>query len=147
MQPNRRLTIQGGGMKRFDHSNRRAIVLRRFLILLLLVIAVPFLRAQSGTDFDEYKVRIDGFWFYSSPTGSFQDATTGDIISLHKDFGFGSYSTFSGKLDWKFTRKNHLYLVGSAFNQSRVATLQRTIVFQGQTFNVGLVTKANLSAP
>jgi len=134
-------------MKRFDHSNRRAIVLRRFLILLLLVIAVPFLRAQSGTDFDEYKVRIDGFWFYSSPTGSFQDATTGDIISLHKDFGFGSYSTFSGKLDWKFTRKNHLYLVGSAFDQSRQTVLQRTIVFRGQTFNVGVITKANLSSP
>lgn len=37
--------------------------------------------------------------------------------------------------------------MGWSFNQSRVATLQRTIVFRGQTFNVGLVTKASLSAP
>ena len=50
-------------------------------------------------------------------------------------------------MDWKFTRKNHLYVVGEALDQSRVATLRRTIVFQGQTFNVGLVTKASFSAP
>ena len=98
-------------MKRFDRINRRTLVLRRFVILLLLVTSVPPLRGQSVTNFDEYKVRIDGFWFYSNPTGN--------IISLHKDFEFGSYSTFAGKLDWKFTRKNHLYLVGSAFDQSR----------------------------
>jgi len=117
------------------------------LILLLWAAAAPSLHAQTDTDFDEYKVRIDGFWFYSNPTGTLQDATTGNIISLHKDFAFSSYSTFAGKLDWKFTRKNHVYLVGAPFDQSRVATLQRTIVFNGQTFNVGVVTKANLSAP
>ena len=133
-------------MKCFD--DRRAIgVFRCLLILFGLVAAVPSLRGQTDTDFDEYKVRIYGFWFYSNPTGTLQDATTGDIINLHKDFGFGSYSTFSGKLDWKFTRKNHLYLVGSSFDQSRQTVLQRTIVFQGQTFNVGVVTKANLSSP
>ena len=69
------------------------------------------------------------------------------IISLHKDLAFSSYSTFAGKLDWKFTRKNHLYLVGAPLNQSRQTVLQRTIMFHGQTFNVGVVTRANLSAP
>ena len=115
--------------------------------MLVLPVVVPSLRAQSDADFDEYKVRISGFWFYSNPSGTIQDATTGDIINLHKDFAFSSYSTFSGKLDWKFTRKNHIYLVGAAFDQSRQSVLQRTIVFQGQTFNVGVLTKANLSAP
>ena len=89
-------------MKSFDYSNRRTVVLRQFLILLLWVIAVPSL--GTNTNFDEYKVRIDGFWFYSNPTGSFQDATTGNVISLHKDFGFGSYSTFAGKLDFPSSR-------------------------------------------
>lgn len=121
--------------------------LRLLFILLLLAMLAPSLDAQTDSDFDSYRVRIDGFWFYSNPSGSFQDATTGDTINLHKDFGFGSYSTFTGKMDWKFTRKNHIYVVGAAFDHSRLATLQRTIVFQGQTFNVGLVTKANLSAP
>ena len=67
------------------------------------------------------------------PYGTLQDATTGGIINLRKDLAFSSYSTFSGKLDWKFTRKNHVYLVGTAFDESRQTVLQRTIVFQGQT--------------
>jgi len=120
---------------------------RLLLILLLSAITVPSLHAQTDTDFDEYKVRITGFWFYSNPSGTIEDATTGDIINLHKDIGFNSYSTFSGKLDWKFTRKNHIYLAGAPFDQSRQTVLQRTIVFQGQTFNVGVLTKVNLSAP
>jgi len=113
-------------------------------MLLVLTIALPCLHAQ---DFDEYKVRIFGFWLYSNPGGSFTDATTGDVIDIKKDFNFGSYSTFTGKVDWKFTRKNHFYVAGGSFSQSRVATLRRTIVFQGQTFNVGAVTKADLNAP
>ena len=117
------------------------------ILIVLTATAVVSLHAQTDTDFDEYKVRIDGFWFYSNPTGTLQDATTGDIISLHKDLAFSSYSTFTGKLDWKFTRKNHLYLVGASFNQSRQTVLQRTIMFHGQTFNVGVLTRANLSAP
>ena len=115
--------------------------------MVVAAIAAPMLHAQADADFDQYKVRIDGFWFYSNPTGTLQDATSGNILNLQKDFAFGSYSTFAGRLDWKFTRKNHFYLVGSAFDQSRQTVLQRTIVFQGQTFNVGVVTKANLSSP
>lgn len=134
-------------MKSLNEGIRRTTALRLLVMLVLPVIVVPSLRAQSDTDFDEYKVRISGFWFYSNPSGTIQDATTGDIINLHKDIGFNSYSTFSGKLDWKFTRKNHLYLAGAPFDQSRQSVLQRTIVFQGQTFNVGVLTKANLSAP
>lgn len=134
-------------MKIFDRTSKRTVFLGLSLVLLVSAIGLPSLRAQTDTDFDEYKVRIDAFWFYSNPTGSFQDATTGNIINLHKDFGFGSYSTFTGKLDWKFTRKNHVYLAGAPFDQSRQAVLQRTIVFQGQTFDLGVLAKANLSSP
>jgi len=134
-------------MVRADRRTTLAAGLRLFLIPLLWVGTVSSLHAQADADFDQYKVRIDGFWFYSNPTGTLQDATSGNIINLHKDFAFGSYSTFAGKLDWKFTRKNHLYLVGSSFDQSRTAVLQRTIMFHGQTFNVGVITKASLSSP
>ena len=115
-------------MKSLNEGIRRTTALRLLVMLVLPVIVVPSLRAQSDADFDEYKVRITGFWFYSNPTGTLQDATTGDIISLHKDIAFSSYSTFSGKLDWKFTRKNHLYLV-EAFqkgqNQGLVNALEK----------------------
>jgi hypothetical protein len=117
-------------------------------LALVTAVAVPALHAaDNDEDIDSYKVRIYGFWFYSNPSGNFQGSTESGSINLQKDVGFSSYSTFAGKGDWKFTRKNHLYLVGSSFNQTRSVTLDRDIVFQAQTFNIGLVTKANLSAP
>ena len=121
--------------------------LRLLLVLLLSAATAPMLRAQSNAEFDDYKVRIGGFWLYAYPGGSITDATSGDVIDLQKDFSFGPYSSFAGKFDWKFTHKNHIYVTGANFSHSRVATLQRTIVFQGQTFDVGVVTKADISAP
>jgi len=117
------------------------------IALLALLFCAPSIWAQDSTDFDAYKVRLSGFWFYSNPSGHFDASNGTDSIDLQKDVGFNSYSTFSGKIDWKFTRKNHLYFVGSSFDQTRVVTLNRTITFQGQTFVAGLSVKANLSAP
>lgn len=125
----------------------RFVCLLAGLALLIIVAAPASFAADNTDDFDSYKLRVYGFWFYSNPTGDFQGSTESGTIDLQKDIAFSSYSTFTGKVDWKFTRKNHLYLVGSSFNQTRLVTLNRTIVFQGQTFSVGLVTKANLSAP
>jgi hypothetical protein len=101
----------------------------------------------ANYDLDEYKVRLTGLWFFSNPTGTLQASGTdpNGEFNLSKDFGFNSYSTFTGKIDWKFTRKNHLYLAVSPFNQTRTTVLNRTIDFQGQTFNVGLTTSAKLS--
>jgi hypothetical protein len=114
--------------------------------LLLTVVGVSSLHAQDN-DFDSYKVRISGFWFYSVPSGDIQGSNETGTISLQRDLGFNNYSTFSGKVDWKFTRKNHLYVAGSSYDQTRQVVLKRTIVFQGQTFDVGLTTQAHLSAP
>jgi hypothetical protein len=133
----------------FDLTGR-LVVLGRLIagLALLILVTAPGLRAaDNDADFDSYKVRISGFWFYSNPSGNFQGSTESGVIDLQKDVSFASYSTFTGKIDWKFTRKNHLYLVGSSFDQSRAVTLNRVIVFQGQTFDVGLATRANLSAP
>lgn len=77
-------------MKSLNEIIRRTTGLRLLVMLVFSVIVVPSLRAQSNTDFDEYKVRISGFWFYSNPSGTIQDATTGDTISLHKDIAFSS---------------------------------------------------------
>ena len=119
----------------------------KFSILLLALISAPAIHAQNDDDFDAYKVRISGFWFYSNPSGHFDASDGSDQIDLQKDVGFDSYSTLTGKIDWKFTRKNHFYFVGSSFDQTRQVTLNRTITFQGQTFVAGLSAKANLSAP
>jgi hypothetical protein len=121
------------------------------LALVGLVGAVPRLHAASDDDFDSYTIKIDAAWFYSNPSGTLQSAIGGQQIDLKKDIGFNSYSTFAGKIDWKFTRKNHLYLLAIPFTSSRQTMLTRTITFQGQTFVPSLTTqselKANLYAP
>ena len=37
------------------------------IALFLLFVVAPPLHAADPDDFDSYKVRISGFWFYSSP--------------------------------------------------------------------------------
>jgi len=116
------------------------------LALVGLVAAVPQLHAAGDDDFDSYAIKITATWFYSNPSGTLQSATGGGLIDLKKDIGFSSYSTFAGKIDWKFTRKNHLYFVATPFTTSRQTVLSRTITFQGQTFAAGLATQSELKA-
>ncbi len=122
-------------------------LLKFSIALFVAAVAVtPTLRA-ADYDLDEYKVRITGLWFFTNPTGTVQASGSDPLGSfdLTKDFGFNSYSTFTGKVDWKFTRKNHLYLAASPFSQTRTRVLDRTVDFQGQTFEVGLTTTAKLT--
>ena len=121
--------------------------LRVFTVLLLVTAGSPFLRAQSDTEFDSYRARISAFLFYSNPSGNVQGSSDATSVDLNKDFGFDSYSTFTGKADWKFTHKNHFYLVGSNYQQARQRVLERTIEFQGQTFYAGASVHAELNAP
>jgi hypothetical protein len=126
---------------------RHRHLLRFFAGLFVTAVAVvPTLRA-ADYDLDEYKLRISGMWFFTNPTGTIQASGSDPLgtFDLTKDFGFNSYSTFTGKVDWKFTRKNHLYLAASPFSQSRTRVLDKTIDFQGQTFEVGLTTNAKLT--
>ena len=80
------------------------------LVLLLVIVVVPKLPAQSTEEFDYYHVKLGGFWVYSTPTGTIQGSATTDLgpVDLVKDLNFQPYSTFFGKLDWKFTHKNHI---------------------------------------
>lgn len=111
-----------------------------------IFIGAPLLHAGDDDELDSYKLRGDAFWFYSNPSGDIQGSGETDRIDVNYDLGFNSYSTFSGFVDWKFTHKNHLTFAVSPFQQSRTTVLKRTITYQGQTFNVGLVTNANLKA-
>jgi hypothetical protein len=116
------------------------------LALFALLAAVPQAFADDTDDLDAYKLRFDLLWFYSQPTGSFTSAGNAGSFNLHTDVGFNSYSTFLGKVDWKFTRKNHLYFMASNFDQSKQFTFNRTVVFQGQTFNTGVAASGQLQS-
>lgn len=116
-------------------------------LIFLFFFAVPLVRAaDDSNDLDQYKLRVDAFWFYSSPSGNFQGSGENDIIDIQKDLGFNSYSSGFVYVDWKFTRKNHFTFAVSPFQQSRTAVLNRTITFQGQTYQVGATVHADLKA-
>jgi hypothetical protein len=127
-----------------DHLFSRVLSGMFFLGLILLLAFPAVLRAQQHEDFDQYKLQITGSWFYSNPSGTLQGQSDTVPVDFQKDLGFNSYSTFSTKVDWKFTRKNHFYIALSRFNDSHQHALQRTIVFQGNTFTVGLVAQSSL---
>jgi hypothetical protein len=67
-------------------------------------------------------------------------------VDFHTDLNFGSYSTFAGKVDWKFTHKNHFYVVIIPLWTSKTATLSRDIVWNGNPIHTGAVIQSYLHA-
>jgi hypothetical protein len=116
-----------------------------FVALFLLPALSPAARAQEHEDFDQYKLRFSAFYFNSSPSGTLQGESDNVPIDLGT-LNFNSYSTYFGEVDWKFTRKNHFYVTVSPFYTSRSTVLNQTIVFQGQTFQVGTAIRSDLHA-
>ena len=103
-------------------------------------------RAQNGDDLDAYKWRVQGFWWFSQPTGSFRASSDQVSFDLNKDFHFGNYSTFTGKIDYHFKRKHHLLFTVSPVTSSRTATLNRDITFRGVTYHAGASVAADLKS-
>lgn len=73
---------------------RRAILLLAVAVFLIVAVAP----ACAQNDLDNYKFRIDADWWFSQPTGYFGLRDSSNYFDLHHDFGFGSYSTFTGKI-------------------------------------------------
>jgi hypothetical protein len=94
----------------------RPHVLRGFssILVLLLLIGTTFpLRALEPEAFDSCKICIEGFCFYSNPSGDIQGSANSGTINLQKDLGFNSYSTFSGKVAAAYRRKEKLLCLRS----------------------------------
>lgn len=115
------------------------------MVLIASLSAVAFSQVVEKEDFDAYKLRIDAGFYYSNPAGNIQGANDTGSVDLNKDLGFNSYPTFSGKVDWKFTRKNHLYVTIIPLDTSHTTVLNRTFTFQGQTFTAGLTANSSLN--
>jgi hypothetical protein len=124
------------------------VVLRKALFVSCFLLLAPpaGLRAQQSDDFDQYKVRLDTYWFYSNPSGSVQGSSDEVPVDFQKDLGFNGYSTFAARADWKFTRKNHFYVSLSRYNKTRQTILDQTITFRGQTFEKGTSVRSDLHA-
>jgi hypothetical protein len=110
---------------------------RRSLLLLCVFVSTLLQIHAQEKDLDQYKWRTTLSWWYSQPSGYFDGQNHEGEFDLSKDFHFGSYSTFTGTLDWRFKRKHHLLFSSSPVSYSKSATLLRTITFQNETYNVG----------
>jgi hypothetical protein len=118
---------------------------RSVLITALLLLGVlPAVRAQDASDLDNYKWRVEGNWWYSHPSGYFGVNASNNYFDINRDFGFGSYSTFAGKVDWHVGRKHHLLLNVTPSYESKSITTSRVIMFGDQTFEVGAQVSADL---
>ena len=117
-----------------------------FLTLLILFFAAAAAAcAQESKDLDNYKWRVNAEWWFSHPSGFFGAQGSNNYFDIHRDFGFGDYSTFAGLIDYRFRRKHHLLLNITPNYTSKSATLNRVIDFQGQEFAVGAQVDASLS--
>jgi hypothetical protein len=116
------------------------------LAILVLVLVVTNLKAQQWEEFDNYKIKFSTSWFYSNPTGYIRAESDTVPVDLSKDLNFDSYSTFAGKVDWKFTHKNHLYVVIVPLWSSRTTTLSHDIVWDGNPIHTGAAVKSYVHA-
>ena len=105
--------------------NRSRTILIAVLFCFSLA-ALPPVRAQDANDLDNYKWRVDGDWWYSYPSGYFGENQTNNYFNINRDFGFGSYSTFTGKLDWHFAHKHH-FLPQSSYRSKPVCACPRLL--------------------
>jgi hypothetical protein len=115
-------------------------------VLIVLVVAVATGNAQNGDgrDLNDYKWRVEGNGWFWHPSGYFGARSSNNYVDVSHDFGFSNYSTFTGNLDYRFRAKHHLLLNITPSYNSRTATLNRVIDFQGQEFEVGSQVSADL---
>jgi hypothetical protein len=119
----------------------------RLCVLILALSTSPIATRGSGDselDSSRGKLQLNGW--VSSPTGYFNGHNSEGYFDLKRDFGFGDYVTFSGKLDWRFKRKHHLMFLTTPVVSSRTTTIDRTISWQGETYDVGARVNANIKS-
>src|SRR5271154_276552 len=107
------------------------------LIALLSLGTLPAVRAQDAGDLDNYKFRVEGNWWLAHPSGYFGANGSNNYVNFNKDFGYGDFSTFTGKIDYHYRHKHHLLLNVTPIYESKTATINRTIMFQGETYDIG----------
>jgi hypothetical protein len=115
-------------------------------IFLIAVVVSGNGQETANKDLDNYRWRAEGNWWFSQPSGYFGLRNSHSYFDIHRDFGFGSYSTFTGKVDWHFRHKHHFLLNVSPVSSTKTATIGRTIEFEGKTFDVGAQVSAKIQS-
>ncbi len=113
---------------------------------LCAVVAMTPRQAKGDDEFDNSKWHLQLNGWVSQPSGYFNGKAGDGYFDLQKDFGFGNYATFNGKVDWRFKRKHHLFFGVTPVVSSRTTTLTREIIWQGQTYDVGTRVNADINS-
>jgi hypothetical protein len=129
-----------------EQKNTRRFPSRALPLVSVAALAAVFatMPAAAQDAPDRYKFRVDGAWWYVSPSGTVN--VHGSNADLQKDFNFDSYSSFSGTLDWRFTPRQHLLVSASPSQYSGEGVTDREFVFQGQTIKLGATVNTSLHA-
>ena len=101
-----------------------------FLAIAVFMVTCVASGYASDNDLDNYRWRVEGNWWFAHPSGQFGVRNGNNYFDINRDFGFGDYSTFTGKVDWRFGHKHHFLLNVTPNNDSRTAILSREIVFE-----------------
>src|SRR6516225_4379251 len=104
-------------------------------LALVLCLGAKAIVAQEELDNSKSKLQLN--CWVSAPSGYFNGRSGQGYFDIQRDFGFGNYATFSGKWDWRFKRKHHLLFAVNPVLSSTTSTINRTIEWQGQTFDAG----------
>src|SRR5271157_5024485 len=115
-----------------DMSKRTKVFLA---VAVFMVACVASAYAGDGNDLDNYRWRLEGNWWFSHPSGYFGARGSNTYFDINKDFGFGSYSTGTGKIDYHFRHKHHFLLSVTPNYNSRTVIINRDIEFDGVTFS------------
>jgi hypothetical protein len=122
-------------------------MLRVWLVGLMLVcVGATEVLANPDGEFDNSKSKLSLNCWVSTPSGYFNGKNSEGYFDLQRDFGFGNYATFSGKWDWRFKRKHHLIFSVTPVVSSKTTTINRTIDWQGQTFNAGARVESHIQS-
>ena len=116
------------------------------LCLIASLIAAAGTCLAQENEFDNARWKLQANVWISAPTGYFNGRDGNGYFDLQRDFGFGNYATFNGRLDWRFKRKHHFLFSTAPVSSSRTSTLNRTIEWQGQTFDIGARVEANIKS-
>ncbi|HEX8814499.1 MAG TPA: hypothetical protein VF753_03275 [Terriglobales bacterium] len=117
------------------------------ILIVLILSAISIASAADGDGGpDDYRWRVTGNWWLPNPSGYFGLQNGNNYFNVNKDFGFGRYSTFTGKVDYRFRWKHHILFDISPISDSRTVAIARTIQFQGQTFDIGAQVAATIKS-
>src|SRR5271169_4885033 len=96
-------------------NGSKKVLVTAFFLLATLALA----RAQDAEDLDNYKVRVEGSWWLAHPTGYFGLNGSHNYINFNDDFGFNNFSTFTGKIDYRYRHKHHFLFSVTPIYESR----------------------------